>query len=73
MQENLEPHTFHTVSIVLRSRKFKVRSDDGASSKITVFPALEKRASTVICMPAMGVRACFYERLARMVTGSIRF
>ena len=64
MQENLEPHTFHTVSTVLHPRKIKVRSDDGASSKITVFPALDERAPTIICMPAMGVRARFYEPLA---------
>lgn len=61
---NLEPHTFHTVSIVLSPLKIKVRSDDGASSKITVFPALDERAPTIICMPAMGVKASFYEPLA---------
>jgi len=64
MQDNLEPHTFHKESIVLRPRKIKVRSDDGVSSKITVFPALDLRAPTIICMPAMGVKARFYEPLA---------
>ena len=49
----------------LPPRKIKVRSDDGVSSKITVFPAWDKRVPTVICMPAMGVRARFYEPLAR--------
>ena len=64
MQENLEPHTFQTASIDLRPRKIKIRTDDGASSRITVFPALDERAPTVICMPAMGVKARFYEPLA---------
>ena len=35
------------------------------SSKITIFPAWDKGVPTVICMPAMGVRARFYEPLAR--------
>jgi len=64
MQEILESHTFQTAGIDLRPQKIKVRSDDGAFSKITVFPALDERAPTVICMPAMGVRARFYEPLA---------
>ena len=62
--QNPEPHTFHTANIVLRPRKIKVQSDDGVSSKITIFPALDERASTIICMPAMGVSARFYEPLA---------
>ena len=47
-----------------RPRQIKVQSDDGACSKITVFPALNERAPIVICMPAMGVKARFYEPLA---------
>jgi len=49
---------------VLRPREIKIRSDDGVSSQITLFPAFDERAPTLICMPAMGVGARFYEPLA---------
>ena len=65
MQEILESHTFQTANTDSHSRKIKIQSNDGVSSRITVFPALDERAPTVICMPAMGVSARFYEPLAR--------
>ena len=64
MKKILKKNTVQKANIDLHPRKIKIRSNDGASSKITVFPALDERAPTVICMPAMGVRARFYEPLA---------
>ena len=44
--------------------KIEIRSDDGVSSRITVFRAAAADSTVVIIMPAMGVPASFYEPLA---------
>ncbi len=45
--------------------KVRVRSDDGVSSAVTVFRGSDPKAPVVLCLPAMGVKARFYEPVAR--------
>ncbi len=55
-------------------------SEDGIASKITLFKGPKQKTPTIICMPAMGVCASFYEPLAQelvnagfnAVTGDLR-
>lgn len=49
----------------LSPEKKEIRSEDGVSSQITVIAASDERVPTIVCMPAMGVKARFYEPLAR--------
>jgi predicted alpha/beta hydrolase len=55
------------VSGDMEKEKIPVISGDGVRSRITVFRTAHPDATVVICMPAMGVRASFYEPMARII------
>ena len=44
--------------------KVAIQSRDGASSRITIFRNSDREAPVLVLMPAMGVKATFYEPLA---------
>lgn len=48
--------------------KINIRSEDGTSSRVTVFRSSDSDASVIICMPAMGVAAKHYLPLAEALT-----
>ncbi len=45
-------------------QKITIKSGDGAASQITLFRTTDSDATVIICMPAMGVWASYYEPLA---------
>ncbi len=47
-----------------KREKVAVVARDGVASRVTVFPADRPEDPVVICFPAMGVRAAYYEPLA---------
>jgi predicted alpha/beta hydrolase len=51
----------------MEKEKIPVKSGDGVRSRITAFRTPNPDATVIICMPAMGVRASFYEPMARSI------
>lgn len=49
--------------------KRKIQYRDKTSNLVTIFHAKEDSKTTLICLPAMGVRASFYELLALNLSG----
>jgi predicted alpha/beta hydrolase len=56
----------------LDMEKVEIKSGDGVTSRITLFRANNLDATVIMCMPAMGVWASYYEPLARVLTLSGR-
>jgi len=50
---------------IIADEKIEIQSQDGVSSRITLFRSDCEEAIVIICMPAMGVWASYYEPLAR--------
>jgi predicted alpha/beta hydrolase len=51
----------------MQIEKELLKSGDGVGSKVTVFHTGNPDATVLICMPAMGVRASYYEPMAKII------
>ncbi len=56
--------TANAAATAAAPRKIRIRSPDGAESDATVFAGDEPPSAVVVCTPAIGVAAAYYEGLA---------